>query len=226
MENPGNNTYPRWNHKNEIQAILLHDKASYYRYLHYNNKMSFCEFLLDARNIDILSNFINTTIFIILGTTSCENKTVLILIASAINMINIIINTYNKIIINTNISERDRISSISWGTLARTIRLELSLPEKYRKEEAVCLETWKNEYDKLAENSPLIKNSTINKFTESLKIQDTNKPDSNNISKYFRLKIKVTEQLDANTNIMIPYKQFINDLIKENSDEDNNVSNL
>ena len=225
MQNQDNDIDSQWSDDHEMFAKLLYDKADCYRYLHSNNNMSLCEYILNIKNLDIISDCINTIIFIVLGTTSCENKTVLILIASVINMINILINTYIKIASNGAISEMDRISYISWDRLAKNIRMELKLEKKDRKELKFCLKTWQNEFDRIIESSPLIKNSTINNFYKIMKMPDSKVTD-NNIIQYFRLKMKVESQLDPNTNVIIPYKQFINNLSIENSDEDTDTSNL
>ena len=222
MATPDNNTGLEWDNDIKTAAIKYCDTAICYRELHSQNNMNIYEFILDIRNIDLFSDCINTIIFIILGTTSCENQTVLILIASIINMINIIITTYIKVKSNRDISAGDKISCKSWNRLIRDIKVGLATTIDIT-EQRVSLRIWTNEFNRIIETSPNINKNALNKFNKLMNKIYNNDSDKNELFQYLQLKFKINNKLTRSGNIT-PYKEFMeeeyNSLIKINSDED------
>jgi hypothetical protein len=215
-----------WIKEHEDQLKILKDKAKCYRLLHESNNLSIYEFIFDIENIDIFCNCINTIIFIILGIINCENQTILILIAAIINLINIIITSLIKVNNCSGISKEDRLHSIWWDKFARNIQIELNKSANDKTNSLNFLSECHNEYEKLTQTSPQIKNSTIKnvkKFLKNSTENSLNNTESDNIPieytegeeylKFIELKKKIDIELcGTHERDITPYKTFIENL--------------
>ena len=83
----------------------------------------------------------------------------------ALNLIAAIMTTISQFLKVNELQESHRVSSIQYGKLSRSIRLELMLPSDERhKGGSALIDSARGEYDRLIEQSPPIPRSVLNDF--------------------------------------------------------------
>lgn len=83
----------------------------------------------------------------------------------ALNLIAAIMTTISQFLKVNELQESHRVSSIQYGKLTRTIRLELMLPvEERHKSGSTLVDSSRAEYDRLIEQSPPIPRNILNTF--------------------------------------------------------------
>jgi hypothetical protein len=80
-----------------------------------------------------------------------------------------ILSTVSQYLKITPLTESHRVSSISWYKFARNIRIELAKPPEERMDAGTFLKVCRNEFDRLMESSPIIRQEVIDEFKKTFK---------------------------------------------------------
>ena len=145
------------------------DKAMSYRYLHTNSHRYYYRlhvyFTIPVIFISTLTgvaNFAQERI-------PEEYQAIYTICVGVFNIIAGFITTVAQFLKVNELSERHRISSISWDKLHRNIKVELAKNPKERENIALYLKKSKEQYDLLIETSPEIGLKEITKFNKTFK---------------------------------------------------------
>lgn len=155
----------KWHGQQELILKSWGESSSCYRYLHFQSYQKF-----KASNMKFTLPII--VISTITGTANFAQETFPVSIQSyvplgigAFNLIAAIMTTVLQFLKVTELMEAHRVASISYGKLARDIKLELSLPRSERHNNGDELITrCSGEYDRLIEQSPPVPADILNKF--------------------------------------------------------------
>jgi len=80
-----------------------------------------------------------------------------------------ILSTVSQYLKITPLTEAHRVSSISWDKFARNIRIELAKPPEERMDAGTFLKVCRNEFDRMMETSPIIRQEVIDEFKKTFK---------------------------------------------------------
>lgn len=101
-----------------------------------------------------------------------------------LNIISGIITTVAQFTRVSELSEANRVASISYGKFSRNIATELSLPPEFRSYSGIdFVQICRSEFDRLVEQSPIIPLDILQKFMEEIEGEDITKPDIMTVSK-------------------------------------------
>lgn len=96
----------------------------------------------------------------------------------SINIISGIITTIAQFTRVSELSEANRVASISYGKFSRNIATELSLPPELRSYSGIdFVQICRSEFDRLVEQSPIIPINILNEFMKEIEDEDIEKPD-------------------------------------------------
>tara|TARA_B100001287_G_C22626178_1_gene502618 strand:- start:419 stop:1306 length:888 start_codon:yes stop_codon:yes gene_type:complete len=154
----------KWQKEHEKILIDWADKAMCYRWLH---SKSFIYF--DAKNrwftipVIILSTITGTANFAQERFDASYRQYIVILIGS-LNILAGIITTIKQFLKISELNEAHRVSNIAWGKFHRNIKVELAKNPKERIPVDQMIKWGKEEFDRLLETSPVIRESVIIAF--------------------------------------------------------------
>jgi hypothetical protein len=146
-------------------------------------------------------------------------------VIGGMNLFAAILTTVSQFLKVNELMESHRVSSIHYGKLSRSIRLELSLPKTERTHDGNSMvDICKTEYDRLIEQSPPIPALILKQFEEGFKEHGITKPDITTIttidpfdgSKEEVITSEVAERFKKNIlHVKAPIKPNINTVIDE-----------
>ena len=157
--------------KDEHEDILADwaDKAMCYRWLHSKSNEKYY----------ILNIWFTIPVIIISTITGTANfaqdrfadsyKDIAVMFIGGLNIVAGIISTIQQFLKIAQLNESHRVSSIAWDKFYRNIRVELSKSRRERTPVIHLLKNSKEEFDRLMETSPSIKEDVINKFQKTFK---------------------------------------------------------
>ena len=94
------------------------------------------------------------------------------------NLIAAVMTALSQFLKLNELTESHRVSSIHYGKLARSIRVELALPADERNKDGInMVEISRSEYDRLMDQSPSIPKDILNRFEKKFKDKEYNIPD-------------------------------------------------
>lgn len=163
-----------WHRQQEEVLKKWGETAACYRYLHYKSYQKF-------KKMSIRFSLPIIIISTVTGTASFAHETFppswrkfVPLVIGAFNLFGGILSTVVQFLKVNELLESHRVSSIHYGKLTRTIRLELSLPIADRNYSGKdMLEVCRAEYDRLVEQSPPIQGDILREFEEVFPQTDT-----------------------------------------------------
>lgn len=153
---------------------VLHDRA--HRIFKYRN---YC-FTIP---VIIFSTILGTASFS-QGTFPIEYQPYIPMGIGSLNIISGIITTIAQFTRVGELSEANRVASISYGKFSRNIATELSLPPEYRSYSGIdFVQICRTEFDRLIEQSPMIPLNILQKFMKEIENDDITKPDIMTVTK-------------------------------------------
>jgi len=170
MEEESQSEDPKYWHRSQEEILKSWGElCSCYRYLHFQAFLSYKKQCLQFTiPIIILSTITGTANF-------AQNTFPLIIrdyvpaIIGTLNLIAAIMTTLSQFLKVNELQESHRVSSIHYGKLCRSIRLELSLPVSERKHSGSnMVDIGRSEYDRLIEQSPSIPSCILNNFEKTV----------------------------------------------------------
>lgn len=164
----------KWHTQHEVILKNWGECCACYRYLHYK---AFQKYKKSSMRFTLPIIIIST----ITGTANFAQETFPLSWQSyvpsgigALNLIAAIMTTVSQFLKLSEMLESHRSSSIHYGKLSRTIRLELSLPITERTQDGTTMvEMCRAEYDRLIEQSPTIPKEILEKFEKTFKLKHT-----------------------------------------------------
>jgi hypothetical protein len=156
-----------WSEEHEHILVEWADKAMCYRWLHSRSNLSYYRLnaLFTIPSI-ILSTLTGTANFAF-QKYSPSVQAISSNIIGGINIFTAILSTVAQFLKISELNEAHRVSSIAWDKFYRNIKVELSKHPDERMHVAHMLKISKEEFDRLMETSPMIKNDIILEFKKT-----------------------------------------------------------
>lgn len=158
-----------WSDQHEKILVDWADKAMVFRWLHNTSYQLFYKFntlftipVIIISTITGVANFAQERI-------PPNYINTYVMIVGALNIVAGIVSTIQQYLKISDFKEAHRLSSIAWDKFYRNIKIELSKNPKERLPINQFIKMCKEEYDRLMETSPDIKENIIKKFTETFK---------------------------------------------------------
>ena len=162
-----------WREEHERILVDWADKAMCYRWLHAQSNQKFSK----------LNTWFTIPVIIISTITGTANfaqdrfadswKEAAIMAIGSLNIIAGIISTIQQFLKISELNEAHRVSSIAWDKFYRNIKMELTKNPCERIIVGQMLKICKEEYDRLMETSPTIKDEIIGRFKKTFKNSKT-----------------------------------------------------
>ena len=155
--------------KKEHEKILTDwaDKAMCYKWLHIRSHKKYSRINTWFTIPVIIMSTVTGAANFAQDRFSSNMKQYVPMIIGSINIFAGIITTIQQFLKITEFNEKHRISAISWDKFYRNIRLELSRAPTERMDVSQMLKICTQEYDRLMETSPVIKDSVVNEFKKT-----------------------------------------------------------
>ena len=130
-----------------------------------------------------------------------------------LNLFGAILTTVSQFLKVNELMESHRVSSIHYGKLSRSIRLELNLPKYERTHDgANMVDICRTEYDRLIEQSPPVPGDVLRLFERKFNKQGVTKPDITTISPIDPFNTQEEEELSRD--VVNTFKQNITHITK------------
>jgi hypothetical protein len=173
-----------WTIEHEEILVEWSDKAMCYGRLHSKSNLYF-SYLNQWFTIPVIIMSILTGVGNFAFQKYDQNiQTIAINAIGGVNILSGIISTIGQSLKISELNEAHRVSSISWDKFYRNVKVELSKHPDERMSPIHMLKIFKEEFDRLMETSPPIKQEIIKEFKEIF----TNIKDIEKIDQYKRLK--------------------------------------
>jgi len=158
-----------WHEQQELILKSWGESSSCYRYMH---NLAFLDYKKSNMRFTLPIIVIST----ITGTANFAQSVFptawvayVPLVIGAFNLIAAIMTTVLQFLKVSELMESHRVTSIQYGKLARTIRLELAMPLTERKHDGYnMVEICRSEYDRLIEQSPAIPKKILLRFESEI----------------------------------------------------------
>jgi hypothetical protein len=155
-----------WSKENEVILVEWCDVAQCYKWLNTRSHAKYSRlhawFTIPAITMSTIS-----------GTASFAQESIpeqyqhyAPMVIGSINILIGILTTIQQYLKISELNEAHRVSSISWGKYARNIRIELSKRPEERTSANIFIKHCRDEFDRLMETSPDIKNNVIKEFSK------------------------------------------------------------
>lgn len=166
-----------WNEEDELILKTWADQATCFNWLHNHSHEKY--YRINAYftiPVIVISTLTGTANFAVdrLGDSA---KNYAIMIIGAFNIIAAIISTVSQFLRIAEINEGHRIATIAWDKFGRNIKIELAKNPADRRSAGDMIKIYKEEFDRLVETSPKIKDSVIMDFNRVFKDSDIIKPE-------------------------------------------------
>lgn len=167
MESTASKSPKQWHPEQEKILKRWGENSACYRFLHYKSYQKFRRSVMRYTLPIIIISTITGTANFAHESFPDSWKEYVPLFIGAFNLFGGILSTVQQFLKVNELMESHRVSSIHYGKLSRTIRLELSLPLSERSYNGVdMIEFCKIEYDRLIEQSPPITGDIMSVFEE------------------------------------------------------------
>lgn len=182
MDTPVKKKAKVWHPQQEKILKMWGEACACYRYMHYqaylSHKKSSMRFTLP---IIVISTVTGTANFA-QSTFPAAVRGYVPSVIGAFNLIAGIMATVLQFLKINELMESFRVSSVQYGKLSRSIRLELSLPLIERSADGdIVIEQCRAEFDRLIEQSPQIPGIVVREFTKEFGTEIFTKPEIANI---------------------------------------------
>lgn len=156
-----------WSQEHEDILVEWADKAACYRWLHdkAHQRMSVINAWFTVPVI-ILSTLTGTANFA-QDRIPVDYRAMAVMVIGGLNIIAGIITTISQFLKISEKNEGHRVSAIAWGKFNRNIKIELTKRPLERTEPDVMIKSFKEEYDRLSETSPIIPQLIIMMFLDT-----------------------------------------------------------
>jgi hypothetical protein len=156
-----------WSQEHEDILVEWADKAACYRWLHdkAHQRMSVINAWFTVPVI-ILSTLTGTANFA-QDRIPVDYRALAVMVIGGLNIIAGIITTISQFLKISEKNEGHRVSAIAWGKFNRNIKIELTKRPLERTEPDVMIKSFKEEYDRLSETSPIILQLIIMMFLDT-----------------------------------------------------------
>jgi hypothetical protein len=154
-----------WNEEEEQIIKGWGDQATCYNWLH--NKSHERYFRVNALftiPVIIISTVAGAANFAINQLSDASVKTYAMMAIGAINIMGGIISTIAQFLRIAEINEGHRVATIAWDKFARNIKIQLAKNPMDRRPATEIIKVYKEEFDRLVETSPKIKNEVLLEF--------------------------------------------------------------
>jgi hypothetical protein len=154
-----------WNEEEELILKGWGDQATCYNWLH--NKSHERYFRVNALftiPVIIISTVAGAANFAINQLSDASVKTYAMMTIGAINIMGGIISTIAQFLRIAEINEGHRVATIAWDKFARNIKIQLAKNPVDRRPATEIIKVYKEEFDRLVETSPKIKNEIVLEF--------------------------------------------------------------
>ena len=167
-----NMTFKEQEWKNEHEAILVEwaDKAMCYRWLHAKSHQVFSSTNTWFTIPVIIMSTLTGTANFAQDRFSDDIKPYVQMAIGTVNIIAGILTTIAQFLKVGELNEAHRVSSISWDKFYRNIKVELAKSREERIHVTHMLKMCKEEYDRLMETSPTIKEKVIIEFNSTFPV--------------------------------------------------------
>jgi hypothetical protein len=162
-----------WSKEHEDILIEWADKAMCYRWLHARSNAKFAHLSrIFSIPVIIISTLTGTANFA-QDRVPVEYLSTFVMAVGGLNILAGIISTIQQFLKINELNEAHRVSSIAWDKFYRNIKVELAKNRKERVPVSQMIKLCKEEFDRLMETSPVIREDIINKFTSTFKGKET-----------------------------------------------------
>lgn len=169
----------KWHSQQEIILKSWGESSSCYRYLHFQSYLKYKSASMNFTLPIIVISTITGTANFAQETFPASIQDYVPLGIGGLNLFAAILTTVLQFLKVNELMEAHRVASISYGKLARDIKLELSLPRSERHHHGdQLIGRCSSEYDRLIEQSPPVPGDILNKFEKTYKnSEDFDKPE-------------------------------------------------
>ena len=158
-----------WSPENETILVEWCDAAQCYKWLntrsHINYSYMHAWFTIPAITLSTISG----TASFAQASLPVAYQTYAPMVIGSLNIFIGILTTVQQYLKISELNEAHRVSAISWDKFARNIRIELSKAPNERMDAGQFIKLCRQEYDRLMETSPSVKESVITEFEKAFK---------------------------------------------------------
>jgi len=154
----------QWTEEHEFVLVEWADKAMCYRWLHSRSHLAYANLKAWFTIPVICMSTITGTANFAFQKYDSDIQDIASNVIGAVNILAAIISTIDQFLKISEFNEAHRVSSISWDKFYRNIKVELAKHPSERINPTHMLKISKEEFDRLMETSPMIKNGIVNEF--------------------------------------------------------------
>ena len=167
-----------WHNQHEVILKGWGESCACYRYLHYKAYQEFKQSNMRFTLPIIVISTITGTANFAQETFPLEWRDYVPAVIGAFNLLAAILTTIAQFLKVSELLESHRVSSIHYGKLARSIRLELTLPISERAHDGSSMvDICRSEYDRLIEQSPPIPGGVLRVFDSKYRDKNVTMPE-------------------------------------------------
>lgn len=160
-----------WTEDHETILVEWADKAMCYRWLHSRSNLAYSKlYALFTIPVIILSTLTGTANFAF-QKYPIHIQSIASNIIGGINIFAAILSTIAQFLKISELNEAHRVSAVSWDKFYRNIKVELAKHPTERMDPVHLLKISKEEFDRLMEISPIIKDNIIKEFNQTFNYQ-------------------------------------------------------
>jgi len=172
-----NNSYNKeqevqWTEEHEYVLVEWADKAMCYRWLHSRSHLAYANLKAWFTIPVICMSTITGTANFAFQKYDSSIQDIASNVIGAVNILAAIISTVDQFLKISEFNEAHRVSSISWDKFYRNIKVELAKHPSERINATHMLKISKEEFDRLMETSPMIKNNIVNEFKNTFNVNN------------------------------------------------------
>jgi hypothetical protein len=212
-----------WTVEHEEILVDFADKAMCYRWLHTRSHLYYYKlnawFTIPSIIADTLTGTANFAFQAYNPYVQSMSSNVI----GAINILTAILSTISQFLKISELNESHRISSIYWDKYYRNIKVELSKHPEERINPSHMLKIAKEDFDRLMETSPMIKNNIINQFKKTFK---HNRDPIKKAAFILLKKPEICDELISTENVRHNWFKEYNAYQYETNDEEYKLSNI
>jgi len=165
--------HQEWSDETEEILIKWGEQAQTYRWMYSQKEINVYE------HIALIAAAINAGINFTITLLPEKEQKYSLFITGILNITALVITAIYKILTSQEIPVEQRIASLAWGRLYRSIQIELCKSRNDRENYTTFIKSKREEYDRLIECSPSISEKVIKKYQEVIKKQEKEKKKEN-----------------------------------------------
>lgn len=218
---PNSENSKRWHTQQEKILKTWGEQAACYRYMHFKAYQKYKKLSMRFTLPIIIISTVTGTANFAQETFPNSWKSLAPVVIGGLNLTAAILTTTLQFLKINELMESHRVSSILYGKLSRTIRLQLTLPTPERYHDVRdFVETCGNEFDRLIEQSPPVPSHILIEFEKNFSIQiESKKGFLNSVNKINKMQDIIKPEIITISPI-IPYdnireEQIIKDVVDQ-----------